>query len=70
MALGKGLAELFLVLGRQVFKPIDIVGFVQVVLDVFELLRRHAAMVTPDETAFAFWVREKPGSREQVSPHK
>lgn len=56
--LGKGLAELFLVLGRQVFEPVDIVGLVKVVLDVLELLRRDTSIVTPGKGRVAVCIRK------------
>jgi hypothetical protein len=63
VSLGKGLAELFLVLGRQVLEPVDIVGLVKVVLDVLELLRRDTAIVTPGKGRVAVCKPEDSGSK-------
>lgn len=71
MSLGKGLAELFLVLGRQVLKPIDFVGLVKVGLDVLELLRRDTAIVTPGEGRVAVCDWDNQGSKSVItSRHK
>lgn len=47
------LAELFLVVGRQVFEPVDVVGLLKVVLEILKLLRRDAAVVTPGHARVA-----------------